>query len=143
MVPHQPSSMSGGGGGGGGEGGVIWPMFQLLMVSPNSLKSQIPYVQWGWGGVGGGGVYLTHVPIFDAESKSANILNSLCLGWGEGCYLTQVPTFDAESKSAIIQNSLSWKFCWKISKFFDKKCAIQVVLGEYKWSLVHYVYAGP
>ena len=37
----------GGGGGGGGRGSN----FQLLMLSPNLLKSQIPYM----GGAGGGG----------------------------------------------------------------------------------------
>ena len=31
---------------------------------------------------GGGGGYLTHVPTFDAEPKSAKTPNSLCLGVG-------------------------------------------------------------
>ena len=44
------------------------------------------------------------LPIFDAESKSTKILNSLYI-WGGGVFRTQLPTFDAESKSAKIPNS--------------------------------------
>ena len=42
--------MSGGGGGGLRIGG---PNFQLLMLSPNLLKSKIPRSSGGGGGVGG------------------------------------------------------------------------------------------
>ena len=54
--------------------------FQLLMLSPNLLKSQI----WGGGGcmTGGGEIQL---PTFDAESKSAIIPN---LVGGGGGYMT-------------------------------------------------------
>ena len=54
-----------------GGGGLVTTNFQLLMLSPNLLKSQIPY--------GGGGV-MTNFQL-DAESKSAKIPNSL-YGWG-------------------------------------------------------------
>ena len=40
-----------GGGGGGGGGGFMTANFQLLMLSPNLLKSKIPYAP-GWGGGG-------------------------------------------------------------------------------------------
>ena len=36
--------------GGGGKGGRKMWTFQLLMLSPNLLKSQIPYVSMGGGG---------------------------------------------------------------------------------------------
>ena len=51
--------------------------FQLLMLSPNLLRSQIPYM------VGKGVVHDEQLPTFDAESKSAKIPNSLYTG-GEG-----------------------------------------------------------
>ena len=51
--------------------------FQLLMLSPNLLKSQIPYVGGGWGVECG-------PSNFDAESKSAKITNSLCRFGGGG-----------------------------------------------------------
>ena len=44
-----PNSLYGGGGGGGGGSGV---QLQLLMLSPNLLKSQIPYMVGGGEGVG-------------------------------------------------------------------------------------------
>ena len=66
------------------EGGRL--TFQLLMLSPNLLKSNIPYVQWGGGGrrVGGGVGCKVDFPTFDAESKSAKIPNSLCPVEGGG-----------------------------------------------------------
>ena len=83
------------------EGGrLVTAKFQLLMLSPNLLKFQIPYVHGGGGGVGDG-----QLPTFDAESKSAKISNSLC-GGGGGVGDGQLPTFDAECKSAKIPNSL-------------------------------------
>ena len=48
------------------------------MLSPNLLKSLIPYA-----GGGGGGLENVDLRTFDAESKSAKISNSLC-GWGGG-----------------------------------------------------------
>ena len=48
--------------------------FQLLMLSPNLLKSKIPMLRvggWGGGGVGG-----NQFPTFDAEFKFAEIQNS-------------------------------------------------------------------
>ena len=104
--------------------------FQLLMLSPNLLRSQIPYT------LGGGGVHDEQLPTFDAESKSAKIPNYLydrggggfisanfqllmlspnllrsqiaymVGGGGGGVHDDQLPTFDAESKSAKIPNSL-------------------------------------
>ena len=47
--------------------------FQLLMLSPNLLKSQI---RWE------GGVHDSQLPTFDAESKSAIIPKSLYVGGG-------------------------------------------------------------
>ena len=41
-----------------GRGGGV--TFQLLMLSPNLLKSQIPYARWDEG-MGGGGVVFDHV----------------------------------------------------------------------------------
>ena len=66
-----PNSLYGGSGG----VGLVMTNFQLLMLCPNMLKSQIPYMVRG----GGGGNKL-----FDAESKSAKIPNSLYGGgeWG-------------------------------------------------------------
>ena len=53
---------------------MVTKFFQLLMLSPNLLKYQIPYMVGG-----GGGDEL--FPTFDAESKPAKIPNSL-YGWG-------------------------------------------------------------
>ena len=77
--------------------------FQLFVLSPNLLKSKIPYAQ-------GEGVLGIKVSTFDTESKSANIQNSTCPGsggggGGGGVSRINVPTFDTESKSANIQNS--------------------------------------
>ena len=66
-----PNSLYGGGGGGGIHDS------QLLMLSPNLLRSQIPYMVGG----GGGGTWR---PTFDAESKAAKIPNSLYGGGGGG-----------------------------------------------------------
>ena len=66
---------------GGGEVGVV-PTFNAEI-----LNSLCP--------VGVGGTW-THVPTFDAESKSSEIQNSLCPArWRGG-----VRTLDAESKTA-------------------------------------------
>ena len=62
---------------GGGRG--VMNFFQLLMLTPNLLKSQIPYTV-GWGRGAGDKLF----PTFDAHSKSAKIPNSLYGGWGEG-----------------------------------------------------------
>ena len=54
----------------GWEGGLVETNFQLLMLCPNLLKSQIPMSMMGLGGrgeVGGGKQF----PTFDAESKFA------------------------------------------------------------------------
>ena len=62
-------------------GGFMTVNFQLLMLSPNQLKSNIPYAP----GKGRGGVHDGQLPTFDAESKSAKIQNSLCVrGRGGG-----------------------------------------------------------
>ena len=97
-----------------GGGGLVETNFQLLMLSPNLLKSQIPMSDWGW---------QWWKPIsktFDGESKFAKIPNShVCLGGGVGG--NQFPTFDAESKFAKITNShvqLGGRGWWKpISNF--------------------------
>ena len=77
--------------------------FQLLMLSPNLLRSQIPYMVGG-----GGGFMMTNFQLLSAESKSADIPNSVYGGGGGGggVHDNQLPTFDAESKSAKIPNSL-------------------------------------
>ena len=55
-----------------GEGGFMMANFQLLMLSPTLLKSQIAYAPWGGGGVVEGGVICDgQLPTFDAEPKSA------------------------------------------------------------------------
>ena len=74
---------------GEGEGGCMAANFQLLMNSPNLLKSQSPVE---------GGVHDGQLPTFDAESKSAKIPKSL---YGGGVKI-QLPIFDAQSKSAKI-----------------------------------------
>ena len=53
--------------------------FQLLMLSPNLLKSQSPITVGG-----GGGVSDNQFPTFDAESKSAQIPKSHYGGGGGG-----------------------------------------------------------
>ena len=60
-----------------GGGGLEETNFELLMLSPNLLKSQNSHVQ---GGRGGGNQF----PTFDAESKFAKIPNSHVQGRGEG-----------------------------------------------------------
>ena len=75
-----------------GEEGVS--NFQLLKLSPNPLKSQIPYT------VRGDQVGI-QLPTFDADSKSAKIPNSL-YGW-EGC---QWPTFKSQLQN--FSQVLSW-----------------------------------
>ena len=52
--------------------------YQVLMPSPNLLKSQILYTVegGGGGGGGGGGEHGTQHLTFDAESKSAKIRKS-------------------------------------------------------------------
>ena len=84
--------------GGGGVGN------QLLMLSPNLLKSRIPMSRLGrGGGVGGRGEGGVWWPTFDAESKFAKIPNSHVQGGRGGCRGGGWwPTFDAESKFAKI-----------------------------------------
>ena len=73
-----PKSLYGGGGGGGGrEGGCVMANFQLLMLSPNLLKSQSPFMV-------GAGVHDDQLPTVDAESKSAKIPKFLYSGGGGG-----------------------------------------------------------
>ena len=77
--------------------------FQLLMLSPNLLKSKIPMS--GGGGVVGG-------TNFQLLMLSPNLLKSKIpmsggVGWGGDCWWNQFPTFDAQSKFAKIQNSMS------------------------------------
>ena len=79
--------------------------FQLLMLSPNLLKSQIPMS--GREGVGGGGLVKTN---FQLLMLSPNLLKSQIAmsgryGRGGGFGGNQFPTFDAESKFAKIPNS--------------------------------------
>ena len=77
--------MSTGGGRGRGVGWELLTNFQLLILSPNLLKSKFPYVHWGVGVVGGGGGgvgrFGYQLPTFDPESKSAKTQISLC-PWG-------------------------------------------------------------
>ena len=63
--------------GGGGGGVKLGPNFQLLMLSPNLLKSQISHMVEG----GGGCWDSTSNFSFDAESKSAKIPNFPYGGW--------------------------------------------------------------
>ena len=76
--------------------------FQLLMLSPNLLKSKVPIF---------GGVVETN---FQLLLLSPNLLNSKVPIFGGG-HGNQFPTFDAESKFAEIQSSYfrgggdSWK----------------------------------
>ena len=60
-------------------GGSVETNFQLLMLSSNLLKSQIPMSR-----VGGREVSGNQFPTFDAEFKFAKIQNSHVQGWGEG-----------------------------------------------------------
>ena len=53
---------------GGGGGGSMLANFQLLMLSPNLLKSQSPFTVGGHDG---------QLPTFDAKSKSAKTQKSL------------------------------------------------------------------
>ena len=100
----MPNSLySGGGGGGGGGRGVCEVNIQLLMLSSNLLRSQIPFTVWGrggrwssnfwcwvqicwdpkfplWWGRGGGGEH----PTFDTESIFAKIPHSLYSAGGGG-----------------------------------------------------------
>ena len=48
-------------------GGLMKTNFQLMMPSPNLLKSKVPI----FGGCGGGGGWWNQFPTFDAESKFA------------------------------------------------------------------------
>ena len=73
--------------------------FQLLMLSPNLLKSQSPIMV-------GRGEGWQPIPTFEVESKSAKIPNShygmwlcVCL-WGRGGLVTSFLNFDTEFKSA-------------------------------------------
>ena len=59
----------------GGGRGCMMANFQLLMLSPNLLKSQSPFMV--------GGVHDGQLPTFDAESKSAKVPKSL-YGGGRG-----------------------------------------------------------
>ena len=69
---------------------------------------------------GGGGESATQLPIFYAESKSANNQISLCpVGGG----VTQLPTFDAESKSA--------ENCRGIIVMTKTQCTIEACLFIY------------
>ena len=70
-------SMSSGGGGGAGGGRVV-PNFQILMLSPNLLKTKFPYV-WCVCRGGGGGCSGDQLATFNAKSKSAKILYTLDL----------------------------------------------------------------
>ena len=119
------------GGGWGERGGTN---FQLLVLSPNLLKSKIPMSGGGGGGGRGGNPFST----FDAEFKFAKIQNShvqwrgggfggthfqllmlspnllkskisMSMGGRGEVWWNQFPTFDAESKFAQIQNS---HVCW-------------------------------
>ena len=58
-----------------GGGGSVMINFQLLLLSPNLLKSQSPFT--------GGGVSDDQYPTFDAESKSVKIPKSLYSGGEE------------------------------------------------------------
>ena len=79
---------------GGGGGGALVSYFQFLMLSTNMLKSQSPII-------GGGGSVQIQIPTFDAKSKSAKIPKS---HYSKGGWI-QLPTFAAESKSAKIPKS--------------------------------------
>ena len=70
--------------GGGGVGGTN---FQLLMVSPNLLKSKIPMSSWGGGGVVGG-------TSFQLLMLSPNLLKSkIPMSGGGGGLLEPISNF--------------------------------------------------
>ena len=71
--------------------------FQLLMLSPNLLKSQIPILVRG-----GGGLVMTN---FQLLMHSSNLLKSQSPIMVRGVSNDQFPTFDAESKPAEIPKS--------------------------------------
>ena len=79
-----------------GEGEFVETNFQLLLLSPNLLKSRVPF--WGWGGL-----LETN---FQLLLLSPNLLKSkVPIFWGGGGACgNQFPTFDAESKFAEIQS---------------------------------------
>ena len=84
--------------------------FQLLLLSPNLLKSKVP-ILWGLGGGEGRerqGLVETN---FQLLLMSPNLLKSKVLifggGGGAACG-NQFPTFDAESIFAKIQSSHVW-----------------------------------
>ena len=91
---------------GGGGSWVLGSNFQLLMLSPNLLKSQsLISGGRGWDA------------IFDAESKSAKIQKSyIWEGGGGGC---QFPTSDAESKFA--KKKISVEVLLNIFQVFGQK----------------------
>ena len=70
---------------GGGGGGFVETNFQLLMLSPNLLKSQISICMWR------GGVRGSQFPTFDGESKFAKIPNSHVQVGGGGVGRNQFP----------------------------------------------------
>ena len=73
--------------------------FQLLMLSPNMLKSQIPMSRVELGVCGG-----NQFPNFDAESKFAKIPNYHVQGVGGGGWCKPFSNFDPESIFAKIPN---------------------------------------
>ena len=75
--------------------GFMLTNFQLLMLSPNLVKSQSSITMLGGG-------WTTQFPTFDAKSKSSKIPKSH-YGGRELVGDDQFPTFDAKSKSAKIQ----------------------------------------
>ena len=125
-IPKVPMHQGGGGGEGGG---CMTANFQLLVLSPNLLKSKSPFARWE------GDLHDGQLPTLDAESKSANIpkiplrqlagvgrsvmanfqllmlspnllksKSSFMASDGKGgLHDSQLPTFGAESKSAKIQ----------------------------------------
>ena len=80
----------------GGGGGFVETNFQLLMLSPNLLKSKVPILE------GGGGFVETN---FQLLMLSPNLLKSKVPILEGGVRGNQFPTFDAEFKFAKIQNS--------------------------------------
>ena len=68
--------------------------FQLLLQSPNLLKSKVPISRGGGGGTN-----------FQLLMLSPNLLKSKIPIFGEGGHGHQFPTFVAESKFAKIQLS--------------------------------------
>ena len=73
--------------------------FQLLMLSSNFLKSNIPMLR-----VGGVGAHGNQFSTFNAEFKFAKIQHSHVEG-GKGACENQFPTFYAQFKFAKIQHS--------------------------------------